>query len=771
MTPPSLFKKHKCDTESLKLLATAEKPSKKWQKLVSIISDRIRDGRERSLKDYRVWAAVDLAYDAPFHQETPTIIRHILNEGANANEIQKLMKGWGLCEGKLFCRSKDEQGNEKLWLNPQIFHEVLIPVTRAYVSVRLAKIFNDRNLTPLFKYEPQRMTEVNRARCEIITDLVQRMAVQFGYAENLKQSILNALLYSECMEFPVEAWYSETQEGEDGKQFTLREGVRYVSPHITRTFRDLQHPAFTLNTDTGCKFAGYWSIMRAGDVVDNPIYWNTKTIGYDRTNWLDKEGSYRNYFEQAYPCVMELPTYTDPKKETSREKIANLYTASDHDKALFVTHVFMKLKPVDYGIGTYKHNVWFRFIVGAADTILYAEPLSYRPVNYTGYDTDQNRAKNVSLALEILPFQDMLGNLLTQIVLTIKRNLANIQFYDTNVVDKQQAELLQIRSQWQYQNMNMIGFDSIKAARKGANPDRAFHEVKFQYADTNSMTQTIGTVISILERLLVISPQEIGAAASHQQSKAEVLVTNTNSTNRVTFTATYVDEAIDAKKQQLYDAAMAYMDDDIVSEVSSDVENLKSVLGELGFDFDEKKDRAGKKFVVRGKKSKLVSLERFASTKDGPDRGNDMQTAQALSLAVQSVSQNQLLGPIIDPESLLEVLTQATRLAGAPDDFRLKLRKDGGAAQQLAQMMEQVKAMIEQTVAANMKPAAEAIAEQEGKIEQTQQNLAQIAKLVEQIQGVIAAANAAPPLPPQAMPPQPPIPQPINGTPIAQPVI
>lgn len=776
MIHPGIFTRHKCDTESLKALATAEKPSKKWQKLKSIICDRIRDGRQRSLKDYRVWAAVDLAYDAPFHQETPTIIRHILNEGGSANVIKSAMKAWGLCEGKLFCRVKDDAGKETLWLNPQIFHEVLIPVTRAYVSVRLAKIFNDRNLTPLFKYEPQRMTEENRVRCEIITDLVQRMATQFGYAENLKQMILNALLYSECMEFPVEAWFSEKQETETGSTYTVREGIRYVSPHITRTFRDLQHPAFTLNTDTGCTFGGYWSIMRAGDVVENPIYWNTKSIGYDRTNWLDKEGSYRNYFDQAYPCTLELPTFTDPKKETSREKIANLYTDSDHDRALFVTHIFMKLKPADFGIGTYKHPVWFRFIVGSADTIIYAEPLSYRPINFCGYDTDQNRAKNVSLALEILPFQDMLGNLLTQIVLTIKRNLANIQFYDTNVVDKQQAELLQVRSQWQYQNMNMIGYDSIKAARKGANPDKAFHEVKFQYADTNSMTQTIGTVISILERLLVISPQEIGAAASHQQSKAEIIVTNSNSTNRVTYTATFVDEAIDAKKQQLYDAAMAYMDDEVVSQVSNDVENLKEVLTGIGFKFDDKKDKAGEKFVVRGSKQKLVSLERFASAKDGPDRGNDMQTAQALSLAVQSVSQNQILGPVVDPESLLKVLTEAAKLAGAPDDFKLKLRKDGGAAQQMAQMMEQIQKLIQDTVAANMKPAAEAIAEQEGKIEQTQQSLAQISQLVEQLQKVVTMAQAAPPLPAAGAPPIPPMPpqpqpMPMNGTPIEQSVI
>lgn len=792
---PKLFRRHKCDTESLKALATAKKESDGWKKLRKLINERIKDGRERSLKDYRIWAAVDLAYDAPFHQETPTLIRHILSTCDTAEKVKSAVSSWGLCEGSLFCTEKGEKPGDpdKMWLNPQIFHEVLVPAVRGYLSVRLSKIFNDRNLDPLFKYVPQRLTELNRVRCEIVTDIVQTMATQFGYADNLKQMILNTLLYSVCLEFPVEAWTCDKQESEEAeevgegkkkekryKEYVVREGVRFVAPHITRIFYDMQYPLSTFNTDTGNTFAGYWSVMRAGDVLDNKMYWNTESVGYGHTDWLDKTGPYRNYFEQAYPCTLTLPVVARVTDETSREKINNIYTASDYDKALFVTHLFMKIVPKDYGIGTYTHPVWFRFIIGSEDTVIFAEPMAYRPITYSGYDPDSNRAKNASLALEIMPWQDMLGNTLTQILLTIKRNLANIQFYDADMVDGAQVGLLQKRSQWQYQHINLIPYSGAKAFRAGTQPGNTFHEIKFAYADVSAMFTSLQTQLAMLERMLGISSQEIGAAASHQQGNKEIELINSGSTNRVSYTASSIDNAIDAKKVQLYEALMAHKDSDVSGQVSNDIPNVAERVEELGFKYDEKKDKAGRKMVVRGKK-KALTLESFASSKDGPARGTDKETARAISLAIQGVSSNGVVGPVVDPQSMMDALMNMAKLAGAPDDFNIKINKEAGVAAQLGQAMEQIKQMIEAQIAQSMKPAAEAVAEQEQKINATEQNVAQLTQLVAQIDGtlkqletVVQSANAAPPLaPPQPemVPPQVPIVPPLADASQTNPII
>lgn len=755
---PSIFKKHKCDTESLKAIAT-EKPPKKggkesesyagWKKLTGLIRDRIKDGRDRSLKDYRVWAAVDLAYDAPFHQQSATLIKHILNKGGTAAEIQDAVKSWGLCEGSLFCHGKNDKGADVLYLNAPVFHEVLVPIVRAYVSVRLSKLFNDRNLNPLFKYSPERYTELNRVRCDIVTDIVQTIATMFGYSEDLKQMILNTLLYSVCLEFPVEAWTCDKQEDESGKEVVVREGVRYVRPHITQIFYDLQHPASTFNTDTGASFAGYWRVARAGDVLDNKAYWNTDAIGYSSTNWFDSKSPYRNYFEQVFPCTLTLPVFDEKAgKETSREKIANTYSNTDFDKAIFLTDIFMKIVPKDYGIGTYKHPVWFRFIVGSEDTILFAEPFAYRPITYCGYDPDQNRALNASLALEIVPFQDSLGNTLSQIFLTIKRNLSNIVFYDNRFVKKEQADLLKQRSQTQYTDINLIGFNGLEAFKQGTDAANSFHEVKFAYADVSAMFNSVTVQLSMLERLLGISAQEIGSAASHQQGNKEIELISSSSTNRVAYTGSAIDAAIDAKKKQVFEAAMAYMDSDVSGQVSMDIPNVKARVEELGFKFDSKNDEAGRKIVVRGKKEKLLTLEQFASTKDGPERSNNAQEIQAMSLGIQSLNQNQMASQMVDPASIVEALEEMMKLGGVREDFKFKLNKDAQATQQLAQAMEQIKQLIQSEIATNMKPAAEAVHEQEQKIQATQESLNGLTQVVEQIQQIITAATSAPPLVP-----------------------
>lgn len=790
MIQTSVFKKYGFDTESLKTLFTAKKPSDKINNLVDLIRERIKDGRTRALSNYRIWAAIDLAYDAPFHQETPTLIRHILDRNNSADEIRKAVNSWGLCEGSLFCKTKGDDGKDILELNVPVFFEILVPVVRAYLSVRLSKIFNDRNLDPLFKYEPRHYTELNRIRCEIITDIVETMSVQYGYANNLKQVIFNALLYSVALEFPCEPWNSEKQEGEDGKDHVVREGIPYVQPHITRIFYDLQYGLSTFNTDTGNTFAGYWAVMRAGDVLSKDKYWNTKNVAYG-FNWLDKGSAYANYFEQVYPCTMELPKVGASAKETDREKNQATYTTNDYDRALFVTYIFMKLVPDDWGMEGevqdgkkkkmkgYKNPVWFRFIIGSDDTVLYAEPYPYCPVTYAGYDPDQNRSKNASLGLEIVPWQDLLGNTLTQTVLTIKRNLANIIFYDTNMDVEGQVNEIKRRTQWQYNNINLIGYDSLKAHRSGTDPRTAFHEVKFAYADTSQMIQSITMYLSIMERMLGISAQEIGSAASHQQGNKEIELINSSSSNRVTYTASGIDDYIDAKKRQLHHANLAYRDEDVEAEISADIENVDKHLKDLGFKVT---GRTKNGIVIKGKKKPLkdLSIENIASQRDGPDRFKDAAVGQAMYVALQSINQNPALVQIIEPSSLAEMYELAAKFTGADKDFKIKLNKDGVMSNQLQQLVQQIqqqiKQEVEQSVAKDIaKPAAEAVQEIEQKNAEQDNQLLQMSQVVEsqkqqleqlqaQLQQIMSLATTAPPLqPPQTIDAN--YPQPIAAAP------
>jgi len=748
---------HKLDSASLKPLFEAKTKKPGVKKLLDLIRDRVTDGRKRSLKDHRMWAAVDLAYDAPFNQITPTILRAIMGGEGTAAQIRETVKSWKLNEREVFCckPGAGPNGTDLYELNAPAFVPVTVPLVRAYLTVRVAKLFNDRNLNPLHSYEPLKSTTQNKIRCEIVTDAAQAMTVTMGHRSSLRQMIFNSCMYSVALMFPREPWYTEEQEGEDGKMKTVRQGTRHVLPHITREFWDQQYPPDTFNTDTGCTFGGHWGMMRYGDVARNKDYWNKEDISYGQIDWLSPTATWANYFKQAYPCTEQVPVMPKASTETDRQDIATKYIETDYDKGVFVTYLFMKLVPKDWDLGDYDKPVWFGLTVASDDTVIFADSYSYSPIIYDGYDSDQNRGLNASLALEILWAQDLLSNLLTQVHLTTKHNLWKLVLYDVRSGAKSAMEALEKKDNWEYQGPQIVPFDSAQT-RVGmvTTGQNALQTVTFPQGNTAEMMATINVVTSLLERTLVISPQEIGAAASHQQSVKEVQITSVNTTNRLKYTASFTDDAIDAWKRQKYEAMLAHAPREFIAQVSSDIPDLDKHLEDLGFDkVEDLPDH--KKTIVKGKTENL-KIEGFVSQREGPDRQDDARTAQAGYLAIQAINQNPMVAQILDPTSVLEQLEILARKAGADADFKIRTNKDAQTSQQLVQAVEQIKAAIFKDVGEQIaKPAAEAIGEQKAMnleqqkaIIQQGEQIAELAKAVERIQ---ALAQAALPIQPPDM--------------------
>src|SRR5436853_1433607 len=104
--------------------------------------------------------------------------------------------------------------------------------------------------------------------------------------------------------FPKEQWHCQTQVI-DGSRQTVKEGIRYVLPHPTRMFYDLNYPLPTINTDTGIEFAGHWDPMRYGEILDDRKYWNRSKI-YCGHNWLNFPGA-SSYFSEVFPCRLQFP--------------------------------------------------------------------------------------------------------------------------------------------------------------------------------------------------------------------------------------------------------------------------------------------------------------------------------------------------------------------------------------------------------------------------------------------------------------------------------
>jgi hypothetical protein len=718
-------------------LAPADRP-KPLQRLYQLITERIRKGREFNFDNWKPYAAIDLAYELPFNQTTPTLVQNILSQNLDAEKTLAAMKAWGLNEKELFITVRGKDNTPMKLLNPPVFYKVLIPLTRAYCGIRAAKLYNDRNTYPLLPYLPLKRVPTDRVACEVLTDLIASVSSQYGYSSTLRSGIQHMLKYGVAMSMPLEEWHHEEQMFEnvlgDTEEVTVREGIRYMFPHPTRLFYDLFHPLHTINTDTGVDYVGHWRICRYGDILRDRKYWNRQGVTFG--SWYDMPTA-PTYFQEMYPCQVRWPS-ASYLSENNREKAAATYNYNmDYDCGVMVTHLFMKIVPAHYGLANYRFPVWHRFDVANDDTVLWAAPCAYTPSWMFGYDLDEQSAIQSSMALETIPFQDHIGNIITQMVLTSKQNLANLTYYDTVMVDADDIKKLENLGERVFRSLNFVPFDSAKAQRLGAGPQQAFHSVQFPFRDIQPLVQTLGSVLNIMERVLQMSAQEVGAAAQHYQSAREISVTANATSNRLSYTGSFVDDGIDAWKRQLYDAVKAYKDPKILTEISEDIENLDEAVASLGFAVKQR-SKGGVQIAghMRG-----LTLDTFARTQTRPDREADAQLAQVIYQMVTVVAQNGPLFEEVGAENILFLVEEAARLASGENMLKLPRNlnqmKPGQLQQWVMQQLQQLQQQLAESISKNVaEPAAKKAAEHEKSIaglEDTVKKLGNIFKVAERL--------------------------------------
>ena len=192
-------------------------------------------------------------------------------------------------------------------------------------------------------------------------------------------------------------------------------------------------------------------------------------------------------------------------------------------------------------------------------------------------------------------------------------------------------------------------------------------------------------IIDMLERLLVISAQEIAQVASHEQTAEEVRTIASTTTTRLAFTATGVDDAMNAWKEQLYKALMAYGEDSVYATINS--QNTVDALNELGFTVTEKDDDRSGSVRVKGQKTAL-DLETIGSYRDALDRVSDGAMANALSQLYQVIVSDPEVRQSIGLEQVLDVINQMGHMMGLPKDFKLQKVADGQNPEKQEQMVQ-----------------------------------------------------------------------------------
>lgn len=806
-----LIDKHGLDPKSLEAAFAADtlEARPKVKKLVEEIRDCVRNGIDRNRKDYRLFKAMDWSYDSPFYQVSYTQLRGLINDNPDSKKVMSMINSWGLTHllpvvvenGKECCNA---DGSKKRAVNLPVFFNIFVPIVMAYITIRWAKLFNDRNLIPFFKYEPVQFTKENRLRCEVITQVVQRMSSWFDYPADSKQTILQTLLYGFCINFPREAWFVEKQEDEAGKEKIIREGLRFNMPHPSRVYYDLYHRLSSLNSNSGCCYTGYWELCRYKEIYDNPMYWNKKRISYGAHDWFDM--GVRDFLSEVFPCGMSFPTAESDGVggvgALDRQSEAGYYSDGNANSATLLTQDFRRIIPKDYGLGTYEYPVWFRFVFASDSAVIWAEPLAYDRFPTYAYDADFNRSRFRSLALEVMPFQDHISNFLTNWIVAVKQNLINPIFFDKEMVSTEAVTTLENRGLKELAGREFIPYSATQNYRFNKDQRDAFHAPQLTHHNTSELATLISGVLNMLDRIMQLSPQEIGQPASHEQTAEETRVIAGNTSNRVTFTATFIDDGDYAKKVMLYDGLMAHGDEEITVGISSAFASTEAefnkLLKTLGFTIDDKStyDPQNPEDMpkVTAKKSAL-RIEAFASTRDGSNRINNPAIADAMSKIVLAIAGNPFLIQSVGTVQLVELINQLIVASGTfPKEFRLRGKaidttappeQQEQQAKEFAETLkgfaEQVKQSIDQSQQETLKvageqtqaivgQAAQGIAEQmapvvqavqqtsqaigplaEGVAKANQENqiqaqqIQEIAAAVEQLNQVITTAMAPPP--------------------------
>lgn len=733
-----LKEKHKLDEDSLKKAFDAKTMESRPEvkKLVNRIRDMVRSGIDRNRQEYRLYKAMDWAYDSPFYQVSATQLRGLLSSSPDQNKVMSAVNSWGLTH--MLPDMLDENGNvcchegtniPKKTLNLPVFFNIFVPIVMAYVTVRWAKIFNDRNLVPLYKYEPVTFTKENRFRCEVITQMVQRQSTWFGYPADLRQSILQTLIYGFCINFPRESWFCEKQEDDKGDIKIVREGLRWNMPHPTRMYYDMYHRLSSLNSNSGCEYAGYWEICKYDDIKNDPHYWNKDSIQVGSTNFTELLTA-GDFLSQVFPCTMSFPSASASISDNNRESdLLRNYGDGDSNAATLRTQHFMRIIPKDCGLGSYEYPVWFRFVLASENTVIWAEPLSFNVLPTYTYDADFNRARFRSLALEVMPFQDHISNVLSQWILSVKENLSNPVFYDKDKIPSNFVTQLSNLGQKMKNGRVFIPFSSLENYRIKQDQREAFFSPQLTHHNTSELATLINGILNMLDRIMQLSPQEIGQAAPHEQTAEESRIIAGNTSTRVILTGTGIDEADHAKKTALYEATMAHADDDVTvgvtSVFASSKEEFDKLLESVGFAFTDKEkgfdpDQPQMMYTVSGNKSALA-MESFASTRDNTNRINLPAIADAMSKLFLAVAGSDVIMQTIGPQQLIELLNQILVTSGMPQEFRLKGKDisklpQEQQAQETAEMLKGFAAEIQKLVATKQQETIQVAAQQTAQI-------------------------------------------------------
>jgi hypothetical protein len=465
---------------------------------------------------------------------------------------------------------------------------------------------------------------------------------------------------------------------EEYEAYVEREGIQFINPHPTRVIWDNAAPLHNINSNLGPSWIGYWDIVRYSSVRDNPDFWNMNEITY--TNSLHGlVNAHKDFFDAYYdPTVLAFPQSRD-EFAFGNERVSQtgVYAAEERDKSMFLSTVFMRLNPKAEKLGDYPFDCWLKCTVASDETVIHAEWMPSLPAVYGGINQNDDRMVNCSMAHDLMPYQDQMNNITYAMLHSMKISMFKILAIDQDALDEDTREFIKdsLAEDTFYQKPKALFYSGAKAADLGIDTKDFISVIdvsKELSQGINQSLQALFQLLNLVERLMILSPQELGQAAEREISATEVSEI-ANSTNTIyTFISEGIDDMRGAVKKMLYEHLICCSTTEFNVPVKQRFSAKK--IREVGLDVEDDGDQddlpKGRNII--GSPTNLIHEYMF-SGRDGAERNRDTQSAQTLAQLFQQVVSIPDMAQQLGKERIFSILNEIFRMSGAGFDLKLEI--------------------------------------------------------------------------------------------------
>lgn len=752
--PPSTEERALMSEEQIK---KAENDCKLRSDFEADINTRFAFEINYALRNSTMYSAVDLAWDAPpINKEVYPLMIYAqgrLDLSQCGDQIKKL-PGW-----ERFA-TLDKKTGSVTGVNLPRFFEVNFNLVRSVITRRLAAQANKyMSLFPYYKYEARSTSQVGKLRADILSQVMDIMADQYDLRHHEVQVMRDAMLYGHSLDFIRARWEKEEQTIFDPdinpelidkatpklKTIITKEGIGWINPHPSRIFWDNAHPMASINSDTGSNYIGFWDVIRYGDLAKNTKMWNRQNITYSSTIAL-LFSTYAQYFSQYY-CTITPSCYPNMDLAAANDRLNNigLYALNMENTAMVIGNYFKRIIPKDWGIGDYPFPVWLRQMVAGDKTVVYAEFIPSSPACYCGINENDSRQLNISIAMELLPYQDQMTQLLSFLLMVLQGDFQRIFLVDIDSVKAGPEGLKMLKdfradmtgqSNGRPAATKVFEYSGTKMKELGVDVHRVIEMVQTQPSSAVTMIfQAMSQLVQLSERLMALSPHELGQPAPREISATETNMMAGTTETIYGFISDAIDEYRAAKKRVLYESYMVCGSPELRVPVTN--RYTKAVIAKAGFKVEDEDadtvpgdDSVPSYHTVIGTKSKLLYHYIFTS-RDGALRAVNTQSANVLTQLLSTI-QDPVIKQAIPKEKLFEIYNEIFRLSGASIDLNLELQ--AGESNTLGpDKMAQIEQILQQLTGHAQQDVQQ--------IQQIQQQVQEMPQIVQQVQQLMKAVE------------------------------